>query len=55
MHLRPNLDGLLLLLPSCLLLLSVSGRKDTTTVSVVTTVNTDLTLIALADFNATYK
>ena len=54
-HLRPGHEGLLLLLPGSVLVLTVTGKRDATTVSLVSTLTTGLTLISIADFHSIYK
>ena len=52
---RANHDGLLLIVPHKIFLLSVTAAKDPPEISLLSTVNTALTLIALAQFYSTYK
>ena len=54
-HLKANHDGLLLIVPEKIFLLSVAGKKDPAEVCLLSTVNTALTLIALEQFYSTYK
>ena len=54
-HLRPGHKGLLLLAPQALCILSLTGKRDNTTVSLLAKVSTEITLIAVADFNSTSR